>query len=465
MIQRLLKYPGSVLFIWALSCRFLFWWAYDFKVSDCPDTYAFYHLAEKVNDFLVGDTHLSKAESPSISAVNSADQKTVASNSDYNPKAEFIGERSPGYPLLILLCGTMKPVVVVLQFILGALLSVLCFYFLQRLQFSKRFSFLIALLLPLYLPLFWYETFVLVESVALLLVTYTFYLFYPIFQGNQVTKKTIGILCTVLGFLVYIKPFFIQLPFLMVFVLFLKHGRKGINWKRQISLVLLPLLSYLSWSFVVYCVTGFFVSTTFYGLNKAQNCVYFAEKGPKEYQWLMTPYVKRREEAIRTKQDVAMSIWYAVNAGDYASKNMRFSELSAAMGDYASKTIQQNPGDYFYQVITRSWWDFWNAFDGKINYQMQKATESFETFYQFELIMNRLLKLIFLGLGILTLGVAVFRRQWDYWAALTVIIFGVSVSQGLVTYGENARFSYPFELLMFFFVIAKGQSALFMKRN
>ena len=144
---------------------------------------------------------------------------------------------------------------------------------------------------------------------------------------------------------------------------------------------------------------------------------------------------------------------------------MRFSELSAAMGDYASKTIQQNPGDYFYQVITRSWWDFWNAFDGKINYQMQKATESFETFYQFELIMNRLLKLIFLGLGILTLGVAVFRRQWDYWAALTVIIFGVSVSQGLVTYGENARFSYPFELLMFFFVIAKGQSALFMKRN
>lgn len=455
------KYPLCIIILWSICCRLLFWWAYDFKVSNCPDTYAFYHLAQKVGEQFQNQI----VEQKGIVQNSNPFLKTTLTNGiDLpNSKAEFIGERSPGYPFLILLCGNNKTLVVALQLVLGVFLGILFYYLLQRLQFSPRVSFILPLLLPLYLPVFWYETFVLVESVALLVVTFVFYLFYPLYHGTQMRKSSFWLFVGCLSFLVYLKPFYILLPFLIVGVLMLKNRSVFGDAKRHFKVLFFPIVSYCSWSLIVFWFTGFFVSTTFFGLNKAQNCVYFAQKGPREYQWLIDPYVRRREEAIRNNQDVAMSIWYAVNAGDYAYKGLRFSELSSIMSDFATQTIQQNPMDYLHQVITRSWWDFWRSFDGKINYRMLRGDGYFESVYQLELVLNRLLKLLFLGLGTRALFRVFLNKKGDYWTAIAFIIISVSIVQGLVTYGENARFSYPFELLMFLFLLVNIQKSTLIK--
>ena len=45
------------------------------------------------------------------------------------------------------------------------------------------------------------------------------------------------------------------------------------------------------WCGFVKSKTGYFVTSTMFGIYKIQNCVYFAEKGPKTYQWIIDPYV------------------------------------------------------------------------------------------------------------------------------------------------------------------------------
>lgn len=44
--------------------------------------------------------------------------------------------------------------------------------------------------------------------------------------------------------------------------------------------------------------TGYFVPTTFYGFNIAQNCVHFAEKVPEKYALISGIYVRQREKTI-----------------------------------------------------------------------------------------------------------------------------------------------------------------------
>ena len=56
-------------------------------------------------------------------------------------------------------------------------------------------------------------------------------------------------------------------------------------------------------------------------------------------------------------------------AGEFDTKKKRFLALNKDFEDFAIQTISEHPFDFLYQVIMRSWFDFWKV---DINFDFTK---------------------------------------------------------------------------------------------
>lgn len=364
------------------------------------------------------------------------------------------GQRSPGYPLLLLLAFGNSYLAVMYQFLLGTGSALFWYFSLKNFKVSKRISFYTVLFLGLLLNVIFFETAILVESSVLFLLSVVVHQISKGYLKHYSWKTEIG-LSLLLGFLVLIKPFYAFLPFLLYGLFLLKNW----NWKSVFSpkLVILffPLVAYFGWSSINKINTGHFVSTTFFGLNTAQNCVRFAGKAPAEYQWIAKPYVEARENVKAENGNQAMAIWKAYNSGAYDKYNLKFSELSAEMGDFANATIRKNPGDYLNQVIVYSWTNFWKptiVWNYK-DFNFKHANQLFAVLWKAQYLVLFVCRLLFLGFVPLQVFKAIRRKRISVTFNLTCIVLTASILQALVTYGSNARFSFPFEFMMVFVVL------------
>lgn len=372
---------------------------------------------------------------------------------DFNLK-NYTGERSLGYPLFMFFALGSWRLTLIYQFVLGIITSVIWYKTLLKLQFSTKVSFRITLFLQSFIYLFFYEATILVETLTLFLISIVFYLL----TTDYLVKKSIKLeflMGSVLGFLVLVKPFFAFLPFLIYGFSILKNFtfKKIIGTK--IIILIFPLIAYFGWSYVNKINTGYFVSTTYYGLNISQNCVYFAEKGPKEYDWIAKPYAKFREISIKENEDIAMSIWYAYSAGEFDHKKLSFADLSNELGKYGKETIKNNPRDYWKQVITRSWFDFWKVYDMQefIVFPIPFVETVISAIWSVQIIILTAFKILFL----LLVPYYIFKffrdKKIGIELIITVTVFSTSVLQALVTYGTNSRYCFPFEYLMIIVVL------------
>ena len=366
----------------------------------------------------------------------------------------YSGSRSPGYPLLITLGFGNLYLVVFYQFLLGILTSTFWYKSMLKLKFSEKFSFGISVFLTTLLNVIFFETAILVESFVLFLISLLIYRILKFY--NKTTKyKTEIITGILLGFLTLVKPFYAFLPFLIYLLFTLKDFKIKKIINKKLILLIFPLIAYFGWSYVNKINTGYFVSTTFLGLNISQNCVYFAEKGPDKYDWISEPYVKYREKSLKENKDVAMSIWYAYNEGEYEKYNLNFNDFSQALGEYAKETIKQNPQDYLYQVFFYSWKDFWkpgihwNYYKFNFNY----ANKILLVIWYIQNVVLWFFRLSFVMLIPFFLIKAIWNRKITAEFILFMTVFSASILQALVTYGTNSRFSFPFEFIMIFLVM------------
>jgi hypothetical protein len=217
----------------------------------------------------------------------------------------------------------------------------------------------------------------------------------------------------------------------------------------------------LSWSYVNKVNIRQFSSSGISGLYLAQNCVYFAEKAPKEFDWISKPYVAYREKSIQENRDVAMAIWYAYEDGAYDKYNLSLPEFSVELGKFAKATIKENPIAYLKQVMTKSWFDFWKPtinwnYEG-FNYKYIRESLFGVWYLQSALIV--LIKAGFLFVFCFQLVQFIKSKKLNFEFLLALIVFTASVLQALATYGTNNRFSFPFEFIMIITVL------LFLKSN
>ncbi|MEO4004664.1 hypothetical protein [Flavobacterium sp. CAU 1735] len=371
----------------------------------------------------------------------------------------YNGQRSPGYPLLLLLSGNNLSVTLLLQFTLGICTTVLIYKSMLLLRFTTVVAFFTALILNNWLHVIFYETAILTESLTLFMISLIITLYLKCFFYGNYSFKKMFVLSLAFGFLVLIKPFYFFLPFIFyVFPLFKKFSIPTILNKRMVIFIF-PVISFFGWSYVTKMNTGYFVSTTFYGYNIAQNCVSFAEKTPDTFHIIRDIYVKNREMAKKETKDVAMSIWLSYDELRTAT-GLSFADLSFQLSEFSKTAIRNNPIDYLYQICI-SWIDFWKTgiYWNYPDFKFPLFNKCFIGLWCLQSAILQYLKLVFVLLFPIQLHDFFIRKTITKDLFFSVIIHTTALLQAMVTYGNNSRFSYPFEFLMVITVM------LFFKRK
>ncbi|MES2863612.1 MAG: hypothetical protein V4666_05800 [Bacteroidota bacterium] len=414
MIKFLEKYPISILVVFGFIFRSLFYF-FNQKVLLTNDSQTYIDLAKLI----------------SSGSING-----------------YFGGRSPGYSLVIAFLGNSIELLVLFQIIVGIVSSIFWYKILKHFKFNSIFSLTVSLFFSSFLHVLSYENAILIETINLFLVTL---LIYYILK-NQVLGTAF---C--LAILVLLKPFYIYLPF-VIFTYFVYNNP---NWKtiikQKLVLLILPLFVFISWSYVNFLNTGYFVSSTYFGLNKIQNCVNFIEKAPEEFNWIKTPYLKQRELHSQNGLGNPMCIWYAVDNGDFEYKKMSFPQLSNEFGKCADATIKNNFGLYIKQVILLSFKEFWNV--EMVSSNSLESSVFLKYVWSFECVFLRIIKTVFLLLVPIYIFQFLKNRVFNTELLLVLIVLSSAILQALVVYGSNARYSFPFEFIMITIV------SLFIKNN
>ena len=406
----------SLLFV----AKFFFFISYN-NFSEAPDSWAFNHFVTEL----------------------------INNNFD-----DYIGERTPGYPYVVFLLNHDKILVVLVQMLMGIVTAFFWFKTLLNLNFSDKAAFYVTLFSSLYLQNFFFETFILAETFMLSLNSILFYFL----LNNYLEKKQILveiILSVLITILLLVKPFFIFYPFLIFAVYLLKNFSFNKLVSVKLIIFILPMYAYFSWCSFVEKKIGYFEPTAYFGLNLAQNCLYFAEKGPKEYDFIIKPYLKYREEMLQNGEDASMAVWKVWGGQHLAPKYTKFADVTDQFGKYAKATIASNLGDYFYYSITNSWFDFWKVFDMKpyMKFQENGFNSVVSLINTIQMFVVLILKFVFLILSFYYLYDLIKNRKINNVMLLLAFIHAAAILQALVVYGTNAKYAFPYEFFMLVVVL------------
>ena len=181
----------------------------------------------------------------------------------------YDGVRTPGYHLIIALCNMNLKIVVVVQMILGILITLFMFRITLLFTSNQKFAFLSGLTYLFYVQQFDIERFILSETVTTFFVTAAVYFsIVYFFRGKLFYKMLISVL---LGcFAALTKPLLILLPFFLIIIFtidILYYKEKLITLLLRLPiLLLLPIISITSWSYVNYKNNQIFTISTLSGL-------------------------------------------------------------------------------------------------------------------------------------------------------------------------------------------------------
>ena len=352
----------------------------------------------------------------------------------------YDGMRSPGYPILLFLAGNILPIAVFFQMVIGLITSIYLFKTAKALDLRTDIAVVFTIVSNCILHVIFYETAILTETLTVFFITIIFYNLFNGFFTTATSLKQTLFLGFLLGFLTFIKPFYIFLPFLLYGLYTLKGFKISRIINDKIIIVFFPLIAFLGWSYVNKINTGYFVSTTIDGIYTAQNCVHFAEKTSEKHAVIGNIYAKYREQTIKNNQDVAMAIWRARYELMDTTK-LSLVDLSHLLNDYNKVTIKMNPWGYTKQVFI-SWKDFWKTgiYWNYRDFNFPYINKAFLLVWFIQSFILQILKIVFIVL-IPYHFIRFFKtRLITPELIIVTIVFCTSVLQ--------ARFSYPFEFLM-----------------
>lgn len=376
----------------------------------------------------------------------------------------YEGERSPGYPLLIYLTGFSGILIAITQSLIGICTLIVIYKTMISTGVKRNFSFSIILLLSCYLPTIFFEVTLLTETVTLFIVSLIFFLFFKLTKDKEYSFSTFLWLTLLCGYLILIKPFYIFLPFLLTIILLCQKNKIKTIWAKCTIFVLIPSLVFLGWSYVNKVNTGYFVSSTYYGFNLAQNCVTFAKKTTPEYAEIGDIYAKYRDKRVSDKE-TAMTIWDAYP--ELTEKTgLSLPDLSKKLYDYSIATIKMNPVAYLKQVFV-SWCNFWKTslYWEPYSFSVPQASQIVLYICYAERILLQVVKILFVLLIPINIVFCIRKRRITPQLTISLIVLTASVLQAFATYGTNSRYSFPFEMLIVISVVLNYIQYLEYKRK
>lgn len=372
----------------------------------------------------------------------------------------YTGERTPGFPLIIALMGGNLQWVIYFQLLLG-LFNVYLIFDITKISTNNNLTaFVVAFLCTSFLHFVYYEMAIMTETLSLSLITLLFWfiLKFDVFNPNCSWLKlfVLSFLCV---FLYFTRPFFIYLPMLLtLFFIFKNFNNNYRSILVKISFILvLPIISFYSWSKLNEKNIGIFGSTYYLGYNLSQTATPFFEKADDNDAVIRDVLVKHRDSIlIHNPTQLPMSVWYAYDELLEKTK-LTPQELSLELSRISKNLFKNHPVLYLKQVFI-SWMDFWFE---KLMWNPEKITSTvvrkglIGLWIIIQQYLGLIINLLFLVFSIKKIWISLKNkfRTFDFELLIITTVLAGSIAQALVAYGSNARFSFPFFALIVYFVI------------
>jgi hypothetical protein len=270
---------------------------------------------------------------------------------------------------------------------------------------------------------------------------------------------------TLTGLAALTKPLLLMLfpVFLLFFLIDLFKNRVSVSAKSAYltAFVTPSAVILLGWCSFNKITLDYFGLTTLTGYNLSQHSGAFMELAPEKYSEIRDIYLKYRDANIQKSGTHSMTIWRAIPEMQ-AKTGLSYSDLSKEMERLSMRLFVGHPVLYLKGVL-EAWLRFWKA---PIVWLPEKVRSMglrtfLEDVWQVERYGLVALKIIFLfSAGYLVVSV-VRRRTLDFLTTFMVFIVLVgSIVQALTEFGDNARYSFPFQPLMLYVAVISCGSIL-----
>ncbi len=379
---------------------------------------------------------------------------------------QYLGKRAPGYPLFLLMGGSDLGVHL-LQSILGIAITLLLYSLTIRQTGSRAAAFLVAVCYTIRPNLIQYESYVLTETLSVLLLVLSFWLYDRVRAGGRYPGPTLLALGLVTGLAALTRPMFaILLPIYLCLLirhrLFAKRAealdpalRPGATGSTIALFGAVSFILITGWCAVNLIALDYFGLTTFAGLNLTNHSGGFIEKAPEKWGVIRDIYLKHREQQVARTGTHAMTIFSSADEMEEAT-GYGFVRLSKELTSMSLYLFIHYPQRYLMSV-GKSWLRFWIPGEPRhIRMLMTGEGKPYMWARVVEMPIFGVVNALFLVL-VAAEGISLVRRKRRLapgldGAAVAVILAG-SVVQAMVEYGENFRYAVPFNPLMVYVVV------------
>lgn len=365
-----------------------------------------------------------------------------------------LGARPPVYPAFLLIFGQERALVWLAQAVLGVIAAALFFLAGERLSGRPAVGFVAGLAASLLLPGLFLEAVVMSEALGAFLLTLTLAAAGLLWTGRRDRLATALLVGVLIGLATLTRPSFAYAGLLLpVFALLRRKPA-------QAAALLAPFLALvLAWCAFNLKTADVFNLTSLTGYNLINHTGAWIEYAPDDYAEIRDVYLRHRAERIAETSSQSMTIWRAYPELD--PHGVGYTQVSKDLTALSLRLILRRPDLYAVSVF-KAWVGFWKA---PIYWQLENVSPPglvpwLRTAWTAQRAALLAINFAFL---VLCLGLAVrrvLRKAWLRYepelAMLSAVIFGGSVFQALLDYGENPRYGVPFQALIVWCVLAGG---------
>jgi|APEBP8051073302_1049394.scaffolds.fasta_scaffold02321_2 4-amino-4-deoxy-L-arabinose transferase-like glycosyltransferase len=364
--------------------------------------------------------------------------------------SDYIGQRTPGYPLLLMAVGSHFTMLWFLQACLSLVAALLMFRIVRGSGGTSGLAIGVALIYLLALNTIFYEAAVLTETLSAFLLVLVSYLFLRAVRVGMTLRSSAGIGLAV-ALLALTRPAYVFMVPLLGLLMCFARGRHRLA--QVVVFLVVAGLPVGGWMAFNKAQIGHFSLTSLLGYNLSNHTGAFMEKAADEHALYRDIYLKHREIKMQASGSHPMTVFWAREELKQAS-GLGEVELSARFQRISGELIAQYPGLYLSSVV-KAWASFWAVPRfGQDDVLGPPAVKNWlDGIGNIQHALLRLLNVVFL-LSSLLMVFCVFRRRRSGLgeflppAFMATVVLATSVVQALAEYGENPRYFIPSQPLV-----------------
>jgi 4-amino-4-deoxy-L-arabinose transferase-like glycosyltransferase len=376
---------------------------------------------------------------------------------------DYGGERTPGYPLLLLAAGRNLHVVWLAQSFLGLATSVLSYWIVGVTTRDRRAALCAGAINSLCLNQIFFEANILAETLATFCVVLSVALFVVAARLRSVPLA--GLLGLVVALATLTRPLYLVLAPVYVLILLLAVDR-SVTVRCVAAFAVTFVVPVIVWASVNRAATGEFALTTLAGYSLSNHAGGFIELAPDRYAAIRDIYLEHRPERRATSPSKTHANT-AIGAKSelLAKTGLSPVDLSRELAKMSVGLFVAHPFLYA-KSVAEAWVSFWAVpiYWDPDAIRSPGFRAGLETLWQIEQKLLRAGNLLFVVLGLSWAALLALRWRRPSGAelvglALLGVVLSSSVFQAGVEFGDNPRFGIPTQPLVVCFLALVASTA------